>query len=110
MPPVAPATPRPRTAVLTARLAAGDIGMTTTKAVRVHAARAAVRRHRVERVGGAAKSSVDWGRRDGAAAVSADLLKRNMFMKLSGDPNFDTKQGRFVQMPMRSLDPSLRRK
>ena len=56
------------------------------------------------------KSSVDWGRRDGAAAVSADLLKRNMFMKLSGDPNFDTKQGRFVQMPMRSLDPSLRRK
>ena len=36
--------------------------------------------------------------------------KLYMSMKLSGDPNFDTKQGRFVQMPMRSLDPSLRRK
>ena len=58
---------------------------------------------------GQPKQSVAYGRRDGAASVSAELVKRNMFMKLSGDPNFDSKAGRYVQMPMRSLDPSLRR-
>ena len=38
------------------------------------------------------------GRRDGPASVTADLLKRNQFMKLSGDPNFDKHAGRYAGM------------
>ena len=115
MPPVAPATPAsappPFSPLASPPASPEKSGMTTTKASFEFTRRG----QRCGDIGWGVsaappKSSVDWGRRDGAAAVSADLLKRNMFMKLSGDPNFDTKQGRFVQMPMRSLDPSLRRK
>lgn len=42
------------------------------------------------------------GRRDGPASVTADLLKRNQFMKLSGDPCFDKHAGRFLK-PMGSV-------
>ena len=114
IPPVAPATPAsapPFSPLASPPASPEKSGMTTTKASFEFTRRG----QRCGDIGWGVsaappKSSVDWGRRDGAAAVSADLLKRNMFMKLSGDPNFDTKQGRFVQMPMRSLDPSLRRK
>ena len=109
MPPVAPATPASAPPFSAARVAAGEPGE-----VRHDDDEGELEfTRRGQRCGDIGwgvsaappKSSVDWGRRDGAAAVSADLLKRNMFMKLSGDPNFD-EAGRFVQMPMRSLDPS----
>ena len=37
------------------------------------------------------------GRKDGHASVTADLLKRNQFMKLSGDPCFDKHAGKYLK-------------
>ena len=38
------------------------------------------------------------GRVDGHALVSSDLFKKHQFMRLSGDPSFDKRAGRAVQL------------
>lgn len=47
------------------------------------------------------RESADHGLRDGHAALSMDLHKRNQFLQLPGDPCFDKRSGKYLATKIR---------